>query len=842
MALAKATVQLIAGQDTLTVLSSDDGNFAFSHVQSGSFRVRITMKGYLSFSQSYAIPEGKPMLTLKRITLNADYNELDPVIVSRVRPITIQDDTVSYNVAAFPVRDGSEVEDILKRLPGVEVDINGNVIVQGKPLTKVLVNGKEFFGSDVLLAIQNLPANVVDKLQIVDDYGDKARLTGVKVGESAKVLNIVLKPDKRNGEFGQVHAAGGNEGKYEGRLFGNSFNGARQFSANAGLGNNNPVGSDFSTRSGLNYADQWDPRWSGAVNINRTTQAPHSDGSSTSSSYYPSEVLQQSSNNSNSSYTGNNNIGGRLTFKPNSYSTLRLTTNGSITQSNNQGSSDFADLQQDSGYTKSTIGRSLNSAQASGRGFNSDIYYEWLSPRSRRRFSVDANMAYSGGNQSGVEKSAATVAADSLSTQTASNYLTSNIMHNLNVGINANYFIPVGPASFLEMGYRVQSTMALNSMVTRQPDSATGVLQAIDSLSEDLILRGLTQDLHAGYTGKLNHFNLSAILDAEPGQQIGTADSKGDVIGYHYLVVLPNLDLAWNITKTRRLRFGYSSNPLLPTIQELSPFTNVSNPQFPVTGNPGLKPAYSDNISLRYEESRLQPTQFFGFGMGLNFTETSHTIIQDLTTPKDSSQVIQTTTWVNAGTTHVLAGDYHLSLPAILDKRLRINYSGGINVQQTITMVNNVQSPTASWTWSQALHLQLLVADLVETDLSGAYSETHTSYSAGRILPVAFQTAWVSWNARYYFLRHWIANFQLNQSYTGNGSRLETVSPTLTASLQRQFLPHNVATVTLSGYNLFNQSAAAVQSMSATTFVQTRPILTGRYFLLGVIVKMQRFQ
>ncbi len=191
--LSRATVQLIDNRDTAAVLTGDDGKFGFSGVAGHRVRLLVTNAGYHAFSRGYSLAGSRTSYLLPPVALRTAYLDLDPVTVSRIRPVTIVEDTVSYHAAAFPVMDGSEVEDILKRLPGVEVNLEGNVIVRGRKLEKVLVNGKEFFGGDVLLAIRNLPADVVEKLQIIDDYGDKARLTGIKTGEPGKILNIVLK-------------------------------------------------------------------------------------------------------------------------------------------------------------------------------------------------------------------------------------------------------------------------------------------------------------------------------------------------------------------------------------------------------------------------------------------------------------------------------------------------------------------------------------------------------------------------------------------------------------------------------------------------------------------------
>jgi hypothetical protein len=840
--LARATIEWIAGADTLHAITGDDGGFVLYKLPTRKFRLSVTMKGYFPFNRSYVVSNDQRSVKLQPITLQTDFSELDPVTITRVRPVTIQEDTVSYNVAAFPVRDGSEVEDILKRLLGVEVDINGNVIVQGKPITKVLVNGKEFFGSDVLLAIQNLPADVVQRLQVIDDYGDKARLTGVKSGESTKVLNIVLKPDKRNGEFGRIDLAAGDQGKYANNVFGNTFNGDRQLSANGNVSNNSPVGSDPTKGGGFNYADQWNSRWGGAINVNTGSQSPRSASNSVSTSYYPGEQLKENQDNQNSSYNGNNNLSTRLTFRPDPYSTLRVSTTGSVNQSDNQVTSNFTTTQLDSGYTKSTTGQWINSNQSNNRNLNSDLYYERLSPYSRRRFSLDASVGYTGSSQSGNEQSTASVLTDSFGSTSLLHYVTSNTTHSLNFNLNSTYFLPLGVTSFLEMGYKMQTSASSNNSLTQMPDSVTGELEPIDSLSEKILLRTETQNFHAAYTGKLSNLDLTAALDAQPGQQRGTVDSKGDVVNYRYFSLLPNIQAAWSFDKSRKLNLRYGSQPSLPGLQQLAPFTNVTNPQYPVTGNPNLKPSHTENIGIHYEQSNLKPTQFFGFGMGLNYSSTQHTIIQDLTTPKDSSQVIQATTYLNAGNTNNLTADYRLTLPAFLHKRLRINYSGSVAQSQTITMTDSIEYPTQTQTSSQTLHLQLLIPDLIESDLSASYNESHTSYPTSSGLPSSFRSAILAFNSKHYFFSHWILNYQLTQSYASNGNRLETEPATLTASLQRQFLPHNMATISLSGYNLLNQPAAVAQSTSPTTITQSSSVLTGRYFLLSFQLKLQRFR
>jgi hypothetical protein len=839
--LVGATVRLALAKDTHYTMTDKRGYFVIFFSKAGVGSVQVTMKGYRPLLKNVRVSPARASVQLGTLVLRADYQELSEVVVSRVRPLLIKQDTVTYNAAAFPVLDGSEVEDILKRLPGVEVDLDGNVIVQGKKISRVLVDGKEFFGADVLLAIRNLPADVVDKLQVIDDYGDEARLTGVRSGDAAKVLNIVLKGDKRNGRFGQAEAAAGDEGKYFANAFGNSFGGDRKLSARLGLADNNPAGADPTKNAAVSYANQWNSHWGGSLSANAASQAPHAAGSTQQESFYPGETLLQNQENQTSANNASGNLDASLTYKPDGYSTLRWQGSGNLTRARSQATSQFSTLQTDSGYSKSTSGSTLNGSSSAGQSLNSNLYFEKLSHHSRRRFSVDAGVQYSGSNALSNTQSTAIVTSDSISTPSMVSDETVNNTRSLNLYGNSNYFLPLGPTSFLDLGYRVSSAISRTDVVVRQPDLGGTALVTVDSLSEAMILRSLTQDIRAAYITNFHPFDITAGLDAQPGSQQGNIGGKENIISYSYFTLLPIIQVAWSPDRGHRLNLAVTGNPTLPSLQQLSPLTNVTNPQYPVTGNPALKPSQTGNIGLHYEQSSLRPTQFFGFGMGLAYGETRHTIIQNLSTPKDSSLVIQSTTYLNAGNTDHLTADFHVNLPAFLHKRLHINVNGGVSRTEAITMTDSVQYLNRAWNWNQSIHLQLLIPDVIESDLFANYSLTRNSYTVAGSPANSFQSATVTLRNRHYFLQHWILNYQISQLYTANGARLQTAPANLTASFQRQFLAHNRGTISLQGFNLLNQTAAAGQYVSATTITESRPQLTGRYFLLSILVKLSRF-
>ena len=852
--ISQATIHLISGADTLTMLSRGDGSFLFERLRIRTATLLITVKGYLPFSQTYRIPEGTEGSELPPIKLRNEYRELDPVTVTGVRPVVIRGDTVSYNIAAFPVREGSAVEDILRRLPGVEVDINGNVTILGKPLTKVLVNGKEFFGGDVLLAIRNLPADVIDKLQMIDDYGDRARLTGVRSGDASKILNVVLRPDKRRGMFSTTEAGSGSEGKYLSDAFGNAFSGERQLSAQATASDNSPAGSDPLQAAAINYADQWNARLGGAIDLKWSSESPHTAGTIDQVEYYPGQTLRQTQNSQTNSHIVISDVNTRFSYKPTDHSTLRLDVSASGQQSIIGTAGELVTLDQDSGYTKATKGATVNSNPSGNRTAGANLYYENSSALSRRRFSIEGGGGYTitkvgndlfSATTEKILRNASSVPADTVSAYSVLHDSTTTDTRSWNFHCGTSYFQPLGTASFLEFGYRMTSNRSAANVLTRLNDSGSttsGAIDTIDTMIQRITYQGISHDLRAAYSGKFHPIDLTAGFDILPGLLQGTAEQKGTLTSYHYLSILPSLNAAWSVDKTSRLLLSYTTQTTLPTLQQLSPFVNLSNPQYPVTGNPRLRQSYSQNLSINYDVSRFERSRFLGYSVGLNFNNTSNNIIPNVSTPKNTSQVIQAITYVNSGTTNGLAADYHLTLPALIKKRLRINLNGTFGTNRTIIENDSSTYVARTWAANQSVHLQLLIPDRLESDLTANYIITMTAFSRAINLSTTTRSGIIALNTKVFLGRSWVVSYLISQSYFSSAKELQGAPVYATGNLQWALLRHHIGTLSLTSYNLFNRSSTFGQSITNTTITQSRPELTGRYFILTMQLRLQRFK
>jgi len=247
--VSSATITLMQKKDsslTSFTMTDNNGKFELTGIQNGEFRLLMTHVNYHSSSLVFKIDDEHKTIDLGRIIMNDRAKVLSEVTVtSEAPPVTLVGDTVQYNASSFKTQPNANVEDLLKKLPGVKVEKDGTVKAQGEKVQKVLVDGKEFFGNDPKIATKNLPADAIDKVQVYDKLSDQAQLTGFDDGNSEKTINLKLKKDKKKGAFGKINAGVGTDDRYQGKFNVNSFKGARQMSV-IGMGNNtNAEGFSF---------------------------------------------------------------------------------------------------------------------------------------------------------------------------------------------------------------------------------------------------------------------------------------------------------------------------------------------------------------------------------------------------------------------------------------------------------------------------------------------------------------------------------------------------------------------------------------------------------------------
>ena len=246
--LAGATISLMDLKDSSSTgftVTNEKGVFEMKGMDLGRYRLLITYESYQNVSKVLDITKDKNIIDLGTVLMEKRSVTLQEVIVERP-PISIKKDTVEYNASSFKTKPNEDVEGLLKKLPGVQVDKDGTIKSQGEQVQKVYVDGKEFFGTDPKLATKNLTADMVESVQVFDDMSDQAKFTKIDDGSRQKAMNIKLKKDKKNGYFGKINLGGGTDGRYDNNISFNKFKGNRQVSLIGAINNTNKQGFSFS--------------------------------------------------------------------------------------------------------------------------------------------------------------------------------------------------------------------------------------------------------------------------------------------------------------------------------------------------------------------------------------------------------------------------------------------------------------------------------------------------------------------------------------------------------------------------------------------------------------------
>jgi len=370
--LPKATIRVITGRDSILLTAGDDGSFSIT-LSDRKFQLLVTMKGYGSYHRHFYVPEGPGSFTLPPILMATEYQELQAVTV--LQPFTMRQDTLEYRAAAYSVRDGSMLGDLMKKLPGVRLTIDSNIFVMGKKISRVLVDGKEFFGGNVQNALRNLPYDIIENVEVIDDWGDQARLTGVKKGEPEKILNVVLKNDRRNGQFGSLEGGPGGSNQYSAFAVANAFAGDRKLALVGGLTNNNPFGRDYGKYLSLSYADGWSPAWSGSGNALLAGDDKTLQNSSIQDSYYGGGHIHQQQDNTTHTNGQQQSLNYECVYAHGLNTKLRMNASFSRQNSTETDQIGQSSVESDSGFEKSIRSTTLNQYRNQATTAESKVYF-----------------------------------------------------------------------------------------------------------------------------------------------------------------------------------------------------------------------------------------------------------------------------------------------------------------------------------------------------------------------------------------------------------------------------------------------------------------------------------
>ena len=865
-------------KDTLKTLSNDKGVFIFSGISPAKIGILTSYIGFKKFIGQYDFSEQNGDQTIWDIVMSQGDNLLETVTLESAK-IQIKEDTVSYKIDSTMYRANDNVETLLKKLPGIEVDKDGTVTAQGQQVTKVKVNGKEFFGGDVLTATRELNADMVDRIQIIDDYGDQAALTGIRDGEASKTLNINLKKDKNKGYFGNVSAGAGTSNRYTGALSVNRFNDTRQISVLANVNNINASTFNFGSFSGggvmgdvmgdmargmgmgrggagaaaslgnfansdgigtnqsigINFRDNWSPKILGYGSYSFSRKNTLTTRNTTQQNFFENNSTINVHNSVNDNLTNNHRFSFNLEYKMDSFNYFKFTPSVSVRKTDVNYYSAF--LISGNTGNKNNEGNTGNSNATESPNFNGNLLYNHLFKKRGRSLSLNLASGMSSSNSADDFENLSTIYFPSGSTKDTSLYqYISQQNNNRNTTIRGSYAEPLNRKQSIELNYTYNRQFTGNDRENFTVDPLSGNKNYVDSLSNIFNNVYISNRFGLNFRTNEKKYNYAVGLAVQPATiQTNSVTGKykysQQIINYY-----PVVRFAYNFSRSRSFSINYNGSTSQPSYTQLQPVYDYSNPQYITVGNPNLRPEFSNNLSLRYNNfDFITGDVFFG---NLSASFTNDKIVNNTTLIGPG---LQQTKYLNSDGFYTLTGFYNISKP-FKNRKYVFNAGGNIIYNNNISFFGNEKNRGKNWVFGQRLSMDYKIKKWLETSAAINYSLNSSSNSLQKELSSTTNAWTLSHSSRIFFPKKWILNYDMDKTINNGFAENVNTNPFIVnAGLEKQLFKKKNVSVKLQALDVLNQQTNINRSVFANSITDTRTNRLGRYYMATVVWKLNKF-
>jgi hypothetical protein len=877
-ALNSATVSLVYAKDSSLVSFSrtnEAGVFNFKNVTPGNYLISVSYVGY--------VPKWVPVITgtdktveMGLIYMN-DVNTMSTVTVTARRPpVVINGDSVEFNSENFKTAPNAVVEDLLKKMPGMEVDKSGGITVNGKKVTKVFVNGKEFFTGDPMMATKNLPADAVDKIQVYDRKSDQAMFTGIDDGSEETAINLKLKKDRNRSTFGKLNGGAGTPSVFDLQGNVNVINNDEQLSAIGGANNTNR--QNFSNRNIINFSGGGGGRpgagagvtvnfggGSGETDANAQGIAEtYSIGGNYSNLFNNKKtefnanlsVSDVERNNISSSFTQNltpgnafnrisnsNSIAGNKQQNFGSTIDHKVSDNFSFRFTPSLGLQQTTNYSEDSTQTYLTNGNLLNSnttiASSASDAVNaaSTLLLRKKFAKKGRTLSSTITQSFNRSNSTGNQfTEQLSYLNNKLTNDSILDQQNTRKGENSSYSANLIYTEPLGKKSLLEFNTYLSKSIGSSSRRIFDRNEATDTY--------DLLNTRLTNEFNSEYTysgGGMSYrsnqkkYNFATGFSLQKAVLDGENISAKTKLSQSFQDILPNATFRYNFSQTKNLNLDYRTSTNQPSITQLQPVLDQSNINRQSIGNPDLKRSYVHNLNIRFFSSKILAGK--SFFSTLNASTTNNSIVNYdsvlpnrtiLTKPVNVDGAYRINTSLNYGFgIKKLKSRLSFGLNAGLNNN--ISYANGL----LNTIVTKSTGPSMSYTY--------ILDDVIDINLTARYSFSQTSNEVNPTLNTNFLTKVFGADMTNYLP----LNIVLNQSFnyainTGRAEGFNTSIPIWNASFSKFFLKNKRAEIKMSAFDLLNKNIGINRNVSQNQIVDRSYNVISQYFMLTFTYSLQK--
>ena len=874
-----AIVSLMSSKDTLKTVTNEDGIFIFKNVKLGQFVVSVRSLGYTNFNKRFLYSDATKRLVLDPIVLKASTNMINEVKIESPT-ITYKEDTVEYRAKDYVVKANASVEDLIKKMEGVEVGNDGTVTHQGITVARAKLNGKALGGADLASTIQNLPADIVEKIQMVDDYGDQAARTGIKDGEPERILNIVTRADRSVGNRLQAEAGAGNNERYNSRLnllrldrneqvtargnfnntitgvagsstggSGNSFGGGQS----GGRGGNNPpgqgqtgqgFGASLGTNSGgvnksggtsLSYSNSWKKKFdlNGTYNYSGRNNSSINN-SITTRNYETFGTVVEDADGSSRNKNYSHNFNAQFRYQIDSANFLQISP--SLGLSNSFSFSDNT-IHSTGGIKQDRNTVSNNDNKSPNYGLTA-LYVHNFRKRGRN-VSIQLNTSISDIDQDRTTDNNFVFyipATGAFYKDSTANLLIGNGRTNNSYRASVTYSEPLSTTSRIEFNGQVNKRVYDNNQITERFINDEYFFSPNESKIFNYSF--LEQRYALNYRYLKGKYNISLGFTAVPGLLSGYSETLKSSTSRSSFNIIPIARAEYQWSRQKRFNISYAGSPQEPSFDQIQDVPDISNPQNIVYGNPDLNAQFRHTVSTGF--NNYIANSKLNFSVNAQATQTENKVVRN-TIEIDAKTGRRETRYDNTNGDYSLNGNYAIS-KSFADRKYQVSLNGNVNFSNSISMNNGNRNITQVTSLSQRLGIQLYPTKWLDFMPNVRYSTLKSDFTIGNN-DSKTRTWAVSAEGRIDFMEGFFMGYNFSKNYvTGVDANVSSNPFIVNSSLSKDFLKKK-GTIQLQVFDVFNQNNFVIRTIDINTGAQTdtKSNALSRYVMLNVTIRLQKW-
>lgn len=871
--VSDATISVMMVKDSSLLsytLSANNGSFEIKNLDTGRYILVVSHQAYETIKKPFAITSTKKTVDFGMVKLDKGYKTLEAVVIRDETPMKIKGDTLAFRADAFKTKPNATVEDLLKKLPGMEVDRDGTVKAQGEAVPKIYVDGKEFFGNDPKMATKNITADMIDQVEVYDDMSEMAKFNGMDDGSRTKAINLKLKKEKKKGVFGKAYAGYGTGEHYDAGITANMFKGDTKVAVIAKTNNTNNIGFTSSDMIGIfgnsgggrgrsggfnfgqggsgltknwsvgtNYSDIWNKHFeiTGSYFFNHTS----SDNISKShrQTFFKDSTVLRDRQSLTSNANDNHRINLKFTYTIDSMNSIIYSPTVSFQQSKNYtvDTAETYGIKNDIN-NKVNDSRSVRDNEGNGISWSNNLIFRHKMAKRGRTFAINLSNSYNKSTRNGFTDAriGRYIDGSKISDSTFNqNSIQQNNSNSQNVTLS--YTEPMGKDKVLELNYNYNNSYNQSDRDVYDINDLTGKYDRENyELTNHFQNHNESNRLGTNFRVVKKKYNYQLGVAAQRISLESNNLSKNTIIEQTFINLFPTASFNYQFARSKNFRFEYNGRTSQPGVSQLQPIRDVSNPLYQSQGNPELKQEYTNNVSANYRS--FNPITYKNFFVRASYSNTYNKIVNSIEQLPGGAQL---TTPVNVNGAYNASTYFNIGLPISKTKGGNVNFATSANYNHDVSISNKLYNYTQNLTLTERAGISYNYKEKLDVTISGNVQYNTVQYSLQKTRNASYYTYGTAADISYMLPKDFILSTDID--YTANTGRAAGFNEDYlmwNASFAKQLFKNKKGELKLSVFDILDQNKSINRTIADNYIEDVENVALKRFFMLTFTYNLNR--